>query len=60
MASKVVCTFNDGNVHTFTNEDPEKARHWFEILWGVEGMVRIGLFINGVEVASKSVHKEAA
>jgi hypothetical protein len=57
--NKVICTFDDGNVHTFTNSKPEQVRHWFEVLWGVEGMVSIALVIGGVQVAEKSLYRQA-
>lgn len=57
--NKIVCTFRDGNVHTFSTEDHKKAIQWFNSLWDVEDMVSIQLLVDGRQVFEKSLYRNA-
>lgn len=57
--NKIVCTFRDGNVQTFSTECRATAIQWFDSLWGVEDMVSIQLLVDGRKVFEKSLYRNA-
>jgi hypothetical protein len=57
--NKIVCSFSDGNTHTFASEDAERVRGWFRRLQEVEDMNGIELFIDGDKVAEANLYRKA-